>query len=167
MRVFPVSNKALFDAKLLGEIEKRGEVKLKITGNELHISSPDENGGKEWIAEQVVKAVVYGFEQKHAFKLFSDDYFIEAIDLSLAFRRREKNIERAKARIIGEGGKVRKKLEELSGTFIKVSNNTHNVSIIGTFEYLRNAKEAIMRILEGAPHESVYRFLESKKEKGF
>ncbi|MBI4406321.1 RNA-processing protein [Candidatus Micrarchaeota archaeon] len=165
VRVFPVSNSRAFDERTVKQIEERGEVKLKIKKNELEISSPEENGGKEWVAEQVVKAIVYGFEPKQAFKLFLDEYFFEVVDLGLAFHRKEKSIERAKARIIGEEGKVRKKLEELSGAFIKVSNNTDNVSIIGAFEDLRNAKEAVLRIIEGAPHEAVYRFLESR-EKG-
>ena len=169
MRAFKVSKTTAeqLNRKTLKEIEEKGEVKIKITkDNEIEVTSPEENGGKEWAAELVLKALVYGFETKHAFKLFSEEYFIETIDLENAFRRKAKNIERAKARIIGERGSARKKLEELSDTNIRVSNNTNNVSIIGRYEDLQNAKEAILRLLEGAPHESVYRFLESKIERG-
>ncbi|MDP3741753.1 MAG: KH domain-containing protein [Candidatus Micrarchaeota archaeon] len=169
MRLFKISksSKRLLDAKTLKLIEERGEVKVKINkDDELEIEANDEDkGGNEWIAEQVLKAIVYGFESKQAFKLFDDQYFIEIIDLDAAFRRKEKDITRAKSRIIGEGGKARKKLEELSGTSIMVSNSTNNVSIIGPFEDLQNAKEAIIRLVEGAAHEGVYRFLESKRER--
>lgn len=167
MRLFKLSRSAkkLLNSKLLKEIEETGEVKLKITGDdELCIEAPDDKGGNEWIAEQVVKALIYGFEPKHAFKLFNDEYFIETINLEDAFHRKEKNILRAKARIIGEGGKARKKLEELSGAHILVSNVTDNVSIVGKYEDLQNVKEAILRLLEGAGHEGVYRFLEGKNK---
>ncbi len=170
MRVLKISraSRKLLNAKVLKEIEQRGEVNVKVnTADEVEITAAGENGGQEWIAEQVIRAVVYGFEPKHAFKLFSDEYFIETIDLETAFRRKEKNIERAKARIIGEGGKARKKLEELSETHIMVSNATDNVSIIGKFEDLQKAKEAILRLVEGAGHEGVYRFLESKNNKEY
>ncbi len=166
MRAFKISrsSKRHLPADILKEVEERGEVNLKIkTNDEIEISAKDEeNGGAEWIAEQVIKALIYGFEPKHAYKLFSDEYFIETVDLESAFRRKEKGIERAKSRIIGEGGKAKKKLEELSDTHIMVSNLTNNVSIIGKFQGLQNAKEAIIRLLEGSPHESVYRFLESQ-----
>ena len=166
MRMLKISKASttLLNAKIVKEIEEKGEVKVKIIQNgELEITAVEEDkGGNEWIAEQVIRAVVYGFEPKHAFKLFSDEYFIETVDLESAFHRKEKNIQRAKSRIIGEGGKARKKLEELSGTYIKVSNATDNVSIIGKFTDLQNAKEAILRLIEGSGHESVYRFLENK-----
>ncbi len=168
MRVFQISiaSKKVLEAKIVKELEERAEVAIKIKGDEVEILSPEENGGKEWITEQVLKALVYGFKPKQAFKLLSDEYFIETIDLAAAFHRKEKKIENAKARIIGEGGKARKKLEELSNTYIMVSNATDNVSIIGTFQDLQNAKEAVLRLLEGSPHESVYKFLELKNEKG-
>ena len=167
MRVFKISrtSKKLLTKEVLAQIEERGEVKVIVRFDEIEINAKDEdNGGAEWIAEQVVKAIVYGFEPKHAYKLFNDEYFFETIDLSGAFRRKEKGITRGKSRIIGEGGKARKKLEELSETNIMVSNATDNVSIIGKFQNSQNVKEAIMRLLEGSPHESVYRFLESKNK---
>ncbi|MFH0712963.1 MAG: KH domain-containing protein [Candidatus Micrarchaeota archaeon] len=167
MRVFKLSKtaKKVFDAKLLREIEERGAVALVVKEDEVEITANDEeNGGAEWIAEQVIKALVYGFEPKHAFKLFNDEYFLETIDLENAFHRKEKDVKRAKSRIIGEGGKARKNLEQLSDTHILVSNLTDNVTILGKFQDLQNAKEAIIRLLEGSPHESVYKFLENKKE---
>ncbi len=168
MRVFKISktSKKLLNREVLKEVEQRGGVLLAINkADEVEITAnEEENGGAEWIAEQVVRALIYGFEAKYAYKLFSDEYFLETIDLNNAFRRKEKGIERAKSRIIGEAGTARKKLEELSETHIMVSNSTDNVSILGKFEELQNAKEAIIRLLEGSPHESVYRFLESKNK---
>lgn len=166
MRIFsiPLARKKAITQQLVKDIEKRGEVEIKFKAGAAHITSLEEDGGKEWIAEQVIEAVIDGFEPKQAFKLFSDEFFIERIDLSLAFRRKEKSIERIKARIIGTEGKARKKLEEESGTFIAVSNAKDIVSIIGHFEDLQNAKEAILRLMEGANHESVYRFLAEKNK---
>ncbi len=161
MRYFPVplSRKKILTPKLIKDIEANGEVKIKHAKDGVEIVSEEDDGGKEWIAERVVDAAIEGFEPKRAFKLFSDEFYIEKIDLTLAFRRKEKSIDRAKARIIGAEGKARKKLEEESDTFIAVSNAHDTVSIIGRYEDIQNAKEAILRLMEGATHESVYRFL--------
>lgn len=168
MRILKFSRASakLLTKQIIKEIEERGEVSVKVNkNNEVEITAEDEKGGNEWIAEQVIRAIFYGFESKHAYKLFSDEYFIDTIDLQSAFRRKETNIQRAKSRIIGEGGKARKKLEALSGAHIVVSNTTDNVSIIGKYKELQNAREAVLRLIEGAGHEGVYRFLENKQEK--
>ena len=117
MRIFtiPRNRIALFsrnDEGLLKDVENRGNVSLKISEDgEVEI---DGSGGEEWIAEQVLMALSYGFKPKSAFKLFGDDYFIEIIDLGEACHHSEKLLKRCKARVIGTEGKAKKRVEELS-----------------------------------------------------
>lgn len=142
------------------KIEEKGEVKLKISGENAVIEG---DGGNEWIVEQVLTALSYGFAPKEAFKLFKDNYFIEVVDLEQAFRRHEKKIKRYKARVIGSGGRSKKKLQELTGAHIAVSEK--QIAVLGEFEEAKAAKEAVLRLLEGAEHSGVYAFLEKQKQK--
>jgi ribosomal RNA assembly protein len=73
------------------------------------------------------------------------------------------NIERIKGRIIGEGGKARKNMENLTGTHISVYGKT--VSIIGDTSKLRLVVDAISSISNGSIHGAVYNKLEAANRK--
>ena len=121
----------------------------------------DGEGGDVWAAQQVLKALDYGFLPQRAFKLFNDNYFVEVLDLGMLLRN-DKAVTRYKGRIIGSEGKAKKALEELSDAYIAVSGNS--VVLIGTFEDLRDVKQAIMLLLEGATNHSVFAFLERRNK---
>lgn len=166
MRIFslPCNRVALFardGGALLEEVAERGNVELKLNGEgDVEISG---NGGDEWIAEQVLLALSYGFKPRNAFKLFGDDAFIEVIDLGQACNHSDKLVAKCKSRVIGSQGKAKKRVEELSGAFISVQDDC--VAMLGTFEDLKMAKEAVFRIIEGAEHSSVYAFLEARRRR--
>lgn len=141
---------------MLKELSELGEVKASVDDDQNLVIEGD--GGKEWIAEQVVKALALGFEAKHAFKLFKDDYFLEVINLENAIGHSEKKLARVKARIIGTEGRVKKNLEGLTGAFLSVDGN--NISILGKFEELKLAKDAVNKIIDGKEISTVYAFLE-------
>jgi KH domain-containing protein len=143
---------------LLREVQEKTKARVSLKEGGVEVEG---EGESEWVAGQVLTAFNYGFEPKRAFKLLSEDYFIEVLDLEQSLNRHEKLVERYKARIIGENGKAKKKIEELTGAFIAVSGNF--VAVIGGFDELKNAKEAVMRLLEGAGHASVYSYLEKRK----
>jgi ribosomal RNA assembly protein len=142
---------------ILKEVEKRGKVEIKIN-KDFNLELEGE-GGSVWIATQVLKALDFGFLPQQAYKLFSDNYFLELIDLELILSN-PKAIERLKGRIIGAGGRAKKTLQELSGAFVSISGN--KVLLLGEFDDLQLGKEAVLRLLEGSPHTSVYAFLEKK-----
>ena len=135
-------------------IERDGKTVLNLGAGAIGIEG---EGGDVWITEQAIKALDYGFSPNIAFKLFNDNFFLDMLDLELIFRGNKKTINRYKGRVIGLEGKIKKHIEELSHSYISVSGN--KVFIIGEFEDLKNAKEAIMRILEGSEHSSVFSFL--------
>ncbi len=168
MRVLAVPSNRIgaFKSEVLKQASERGGVALALDkdAGSISIESKDEDGGSEWIAEQVLRAVAIGFEPKHAFKLFNDDFFLEEIDLKLALGK-EKAIERQKARIIGSEGKVKKTIESLSGAFLVVGGDW--VAVLGRYEDLKLAKDAIFQLVEGKQILTVYNFLEkyAKAEK--
>ncbi len=141
---------------LLKDIEKKGEVEIKLADGQLEIEG---EGGTPWIASQVLKAIDFGFLPQHAYKLFKDNFFLEIVDLDIVLSN-DKAIERLKGRIIGEQGRAKKTLQELTGAWIAISGN--KVVVLGEFENLQLAKEGVLRLLEGAPHTGVYAYLERR-----
>jgi ribosomal RNA assembly protein len=84
---------------------------------------------------------------------------LHVIDLREFAGKSNANVERIKGRIIGEGGRARRNMENLSGTHISVYGKT--VSIIGDSSKLRLAVDAISSISNGSMHGAVYTKLEA------
>ena len=144
------------------KIESACYVTLNIDGNtgEVSISS---NGDIEKIipfkAVEIVTAIGRGFSPENAMTLLKGENTLHVIDLREFAGKSITNIERIKGRIIGEGGRARRNMENLSGTFISVYGKT--VSIIGDARKLRLAVDAISSISSGSMHGAVYTKLEA------
>lgn len=108
-------------------------------------------------ARDIVNAIGRGFSPQRAFRLFTDGQLIEIIDLKHALGDSRNAIQRIKGRIIGENGKTRRIIEGLTGTAVSVYG--HTVAIIGEYDEILVAKEAIAMLVKGAMHGSVYRYL--------
>ncbi|MFX1485932.1 MAG: KH domain-containing protein [Promethearchaeota archaeon] len=154
-----------------GEIKKRIEemtkTNLKIDSKENTIlieSSPDSDDPLGvWNAKYIISAISRGFSPKNAFALLNDNVMLEIINLHDFVGRSPSSLTRVKGRIIGEKGKTRRVIEELTKTHLSVFG--HTVAIIGESMNLQIAKEAVVLIVDGAPHSSVYRFLHRKRRK--
>ncbi|MBU1197606.1 KH domain-containing protein [Candidatus Micrarchaeota archaeon] len=138
------------------KLEQQGRVSMSWSSDGLQL---DGEPGDVWAAKQVLQAMNWGFPPQKAFKLFNDNFFIEVLNLKLLVRN-EKAITRYKGRIIGVQGKAKRTIEELSGAFIAISDE--DVAILGEFEDLQDAKEGILRLLEGATHSTVFAYLEKR-----
>jgi ribosomal RNA assembly protein len=129
-------------------------------------NAPDPSGALQ--AKDIVLAIGRGFSPERAFRLFDEETTLDIIDLHDFFGKNEAEIRRVDGRIIGREGKTRRILEELTGAAISVSG--HTVSIIGGFEAVSMAKDALEKLIKGRQHGTVYKFLrrrrqEIKKEK--
>jgi ribosomal RNA assembly protein len=129
-------------------------------------NAPDPSGALQ--AKDIVLAIGRGFSPERAFRLFDEEITLDIIDLHDFFGKNEAEIRRVDGRIIGREGKTRRILEELTGAAISVSG--HTVSIIGGFEAVSMAKDALEKLIKGRQHGTVYKFLrrrrqEIKKEK--
>ena len=129
-------------------------------------NAPDPSGALQ--AKDIVLAIGRGFSPERAFRLFNEDTTLDIIDLHDFFGKNEAEIRRVDGRIIGREGKTRRILEELTGAAISVSG--HTVSIIGGYEAVSMAKDALEKLIKGRQHGTVYKFLrrrrqEIKKEK--
>jgi ribosomal RNA assembly protein len=113
-------------------------------------------------AKDVVTALGRGFSPEHAFRLVRDeDVALELIDLRGVFGKSESDLKRVKGRIIGQNGKTRRIIEELTDANVAVYG--HTVGIIGTLDQVEIAKEAIQMLVKGSMHSTVYRFLHRKR----
>jgi len=151
-------------------IGKNGEHKKKIEeryGIELKIDQEGEvtligDGADTFFAKDVVKAIGRGFSFEDAEKLFKDDYLFCVIDLRDQFDS-DNAQKRMKGRVIGEKGKIKKEIEEATESIICIHG--HTISIIAPDDLMEFAKEAIYKILEGAPHTTVLNYLHTVREK--
>ncbi len=136
------------------EIERSTKTKIEISAD-VHISGDAVN---VMIAENIVKAIGRGFSPIVALRLMDESVALVVIPLS----KDRKKLLRLRSRLIGTSGKARKCIERLTDTNICVFGKT--VSIVGNFENAEKATEAIERLIKGAPHKSVYAFLEGCEE---
>lgn len=111
-------------------------------------------------AKEVMRAFGRGFEFEDALLLVDEEYILEVLNVSDFAKSRNRQVV-LKGRIIGTESKVKKLIEKCSGAKIAVYGKT--VSIIGKWENLRVAREAVEIILSGSRHSTVFMFLKERK----
>ncbi len=119
--------------------------------------------------QNIVKAVGRGFSPQRAEILATEDYNLHIIDLTEYGGTSKNAIARLKGRIIGKNGRSRELIEELTETRISIYGDT--VAYIGNPEGLDAAHEAIMMLIKGSFHKTVWNYLyawrrKMKKERG-
>ena len=112
-------------------------------------------------ARDVVIAIARGFSPHRALKLIDDDIVLDIIDLRETFGRNERDIARLKGRVIGREGKIRRLIEEMTNAQVSVYG--HTIAMIGDFETVNAAREAIELLLKGKQHSTVYKLLRKIK----
>ena len=122
--------------------------------------APDPSGALQ--AKDIITAIGRGFSPERAFRLFNEETALDIIDLHDFFGKNEAEIRRIDGRIIGREGKSRRILEELTGASISVSG--HTVSIIGNYDAIAMAKDALEKLIKGRQHGTVYKFLKRRRQ---
>ena len=113
-------------------------------------------------AKNVIKAFGRGFDLDDCFYLLEDEYGLEIINLSEFIKSKER-LKTLKGRIIGTGGKTKKYIEKYAD--VKTSIFGKTVGIIGKWDKIYIAREAIMKLIEGCAHQTLYRWLERQAKK--
>ena len=145
------------------EIEARAEVRLDIdseSGNVAIEKVGDPVKGLK--GPDIVKAIGRGFAPAAALDLLDDDMMIfEIVDIGAATRNK-RDLRRQKGRLIGEGGRTRELMEELTGASVTIYGST--LATIGGPKQVEAVREAAEMILDGAPHGAVYSMLEERRQ---
>jgi ribosomal RNA assembly protein len=115
-------------------------------------------------AIEIISAISRGFSPQRAYRLFDDEeLMLQIIDLKDYTGKSANAMDRMKGRIIGQSGKSRKTIEELSGVYMSISG--HSVALIGKYEEIRLANDAVTMILKGSTHKTVYTMLQDARRK--
>ena len=147
-------------------IEESCSVKLDIdsqSGETLISGNGELDKIQPFKAVEIVSAIGRGFSPENAMTLLKGENTLHVIDLREFAGKSPSQVERIKGRIIGEGGKARKNMENLSGTSISVYGRT--VAIIGDVTKLKIVVDAISALSSGSMHGSVYNKLESARRR--
>lgn len=139
------------------ELENKLEVSINIHTNEILIEGESLDVMK---AKDIIEALDLGFSNNKAFKLFKEGNQLKVVELKEHFSSR-KSIDRIKARIIGTDGKTRKLIEEYSGALISIHGD--RVSIIGNYQEVSVASNAVEMFINGSKHARVYEYLEQNQ----
>lgn len=154
------------EGSVKGRIEQKFGVQLGVDGETgdvtLTLLPNVEDPSVLFRARDVVTAIGRGFSPQRAFRLLQDeDAILEVIDLRETVGRSVSDMQRLKGRIIGQEGKTRRIIEELTEAEISVYG--HTISIMANADQMEVAREAIQMLLRGSQHSTVYRFLHRKR----
>ena len=154
-------------------IGKKGSIKSKIqkaTNTKIKVSSRDglvEIDGKESLnvydARQIIHAISRGFNPEIAMLLEKEDNILEIIDIQDFARKSKAKLTRLRGRCIGNNGKARKLIEQITMTDVSVYGKT--VAIIGMVENVGLARKAFESLLQGSKHGNIYKWLEKSRSK--
>ncbi len=134
------------------------EVDVDAEEGEVRIHSPDDDPGAAMLARDITLAIGRGFAPDRAFRLLRDGTMLAIMDIKVETGKRRKSaLRRIRARLIGTRGRVRERIEELSGCFVSVYGST--VALIGDEGQLDRARRAIELLLRGSEHSTVFHLL--------
>lgn len=142
------------------QIESATKTKIKVDSKEGDVLITGTDALGLFNAREVVKAIGRGFNPETAMLLLKGDYLFEIYNIA-DYAKTKQEEKRLKGRIIGEGGKCRRVIEELTETHISVFGKT--VSVIGLTDKMQGVRKAIEMLLQGSLHSSVFRYLESRR----
>lgn len=147
------------DGATIEELRALVTVDITLDGNEVVVEGEP---FEELRAANIVKAIGRGFAPERAFRLLEDNADLCVLDVT-DFASNDSGKERLKGRVIGRNGEAREKLENDTNTEIAVYGKT--VAILGPVENVAVAREAVVQLLQGRSHATVYNYLDRNQAK--
>jgi len=141
-------------------------IQIDSISGEIEVTWPEAGGYdpvKALKLPDVIKAVGRGMAPGRAIQLLQDDWFFEMVDLKEHVGKRSNQQRRIRARIIGSEGKIRKMIEQHTGTEISIYKST--VVLVGEGAGLISARQAIEMLASGSEHGTVIKYLEKERRK--
>ena len=154
------------DGETKKKIEKISNVNLEIYSKNGEVRFNDQEIDdplKIFKIENIVRAIGRGFSPEHAFLLMNDDIDLYIFDIHDYVGKKPSHVQRLKSRIIGQNGKTRHIIEELTNSYISIYG--HTIAIIGNIIEIDITKKAIDKLLSGSKHATVYQYVEKNMKK--
>lgn len=148
------------------DIEKRCGVAIEVDsedGNAMIKGDKPVEQMEMFKAVEIISAIARGFSPQRAMRLMDEEEMFQAIDLHDYAGKSPSALERTKGRIIGEAGKSRRTIEDLTGAYISVYG--HTIGLIGKYNEIRLATDAIDLLCKGSMHKTVYNMLQEARRR--
>ncbi|MDI6798729.1 MAG: KH domain-containing protein [Candidatus Aenigmarchaeota archaeon] len=152
MKILRKNKKFIEQLKSLSEVDVELNDEIYIEGEPLKVLR----------VKEVLKAFGRGFDFDSALNLLDEDYYLEVIDVRDFAKKSRSRIVTLKGRVIGTKGKTKRLIEKYAEVKLSVYGKT--ISIIGKWDRVMVARQAIDKLLLGSLHSTVYRFLEKYKK---
>ncbi len=146
--------------EIKNHLESITKTKIDIDSKEGEVMIKGEDALGMYAAKEIVRAIARGFNPEIAHLLLKQDYSFELLSIS-DFSKTKNDEKRLKGRVIGEKGKSRRTIEELTGSYISVYGKT--IGLIGEIGVVGLARRAVESLLAGSPHANVYKWLEKQR----
>jgi len=144
--------------KAVPAIENRVKVKISFGKGRISVRGNELN---EFLVEQIVQAIDFGFCVDDALLLLGEEFVLEFVDVKGNTRR--KNLKDVRSRIIGTDGRARRTIEKLTGAEIVISDN--KVGVIVDADHLSATIQGLEGLIGGSKHGNVFGFLERQGAK--
>lgn len=138
------------------EIAAGAKIEINLETNEVKIECDDPLD--MLCVKDMVRAFGRGFELQDVKDLLDENFKFESINIKDYAGKSKSRLTTLRGRLIGKKSKVKNTLEQLAQVKIAIYGKT--VSIIGRWDCVQHAREAIELILSGRKHGTAYRYLE-------
>ena len=149
------------DGTVKKHIEDITSAKVDVDSKEGDITISGEDAIGLYNARELILAIGRGFNPKLAEELIKGDYIFDQIYMKDYAKSRAMEL-RLKGRVIGEEGKSRNLIEELTDAHVSVYGKT--IAFIGLPDNVAIARKAVELLLKGSNHSTVYRWLERQRK---